>query len=326
MGLISEGVSVLFVSNMGDDSISVIDMRCRREKCKIQLIPFTDRYGKSGSLKRKPMMGPHSIKIDKSGKNLYCANCFDDSISIVDIEDLTVKETFSAGSHPNDLVFNQDESYLYVTNGDSDSVSVIDMPTKKIITQVPVGVMPHGICMSPDGEYVYTANMDSSTISIIDTWSNSKVACLKVGKCPIEVAASSDGKFLFVICSFLGSDRNGMISVISTGSYRILKSIDTGQIPIQMLQTADGKHAYVTNMGSNDLSIIDLSKLEAIRRINLWGSMPRGITMDENGSIYVTNNEDNTVSSINMECWELSYNIGVGKEPTSISYLRRINQ
>jgi YVTN family beta-propeller protein len=311
---------------MGDDSISVVDLKSTKEKSRVHLIPFTDKYGKPGSLVRKPMMGPHSIKIDKSGKNLYCANCFDDSISVIDVEKLEVKETFTAGSHPNDMVFNTDETFMNVTNGDSNSVSVIDMSCKRIITQVSIGVMPHGICISPDGEFVYAANMDSSSISIIDTWSNSKVACLKVGKCPVEVSLSQDGRFLFVVCSQLGSERNGVISILSTSSYRLIKNIDVGLIPIQMLQTKDGKYAYVTNMGSNNLCVIDLSRFEVVKKINLWGGMPRGIVMNEEGTVFITNNEDNNVSVIKSESWELLCNIGVGKEPTSMSYMKRISR
>lgn len=316
----------LVVSNMGDDSISVIDINNRRERCRISLVPFQDRYGKPGSLIRRPMMGPHSIKLDKSRENLYVVNCFDDSISVIDTKSWTMKENFFAGNHPNDMVFNIDESYIYVTNGDSDSVSIIDTSSRRIIAQVSVGIMPHGICISPDGEFIYTANMDSGSISIIDTWSNSKVSCIRVGKCPVEVRTSADGRFLYAVCSYLGNDRNGEIAIISASNLRILKNIEVGKIPVQIWQARDGRHIYVTNMGSNDLSIIDLNRFEVAGKINYAGNMPRGIVMDDEGRIFITSSEENTVNIIKQGASIIEYFIGTGKEPTSILYTCRAIQ
>lgn len=312
----------LFVSNFGEDSISVVDVAERKQQCKIQLTPVKLRYGETGGSIRKPIIGPHSIKCGMDSRFIYSVNCFDDSISIIDTCSMKAVESFFAGNHPNDMAFGNDDSYAYVTNGDSDSVSIIDMSGRKIIAQVSVGIMPHGICISPGGEYVYVANMDSSTVSIIDTWSNSKVLCIRVGKCPTDVVPSIDGKYIFAVCSYLGNDRNGVVSVISTHNYSVIKNIEVGMIPVQAGLSADGRCLFVTNMGSNDLYVIDLNRFEVSRVIGL-GNMARGIAVGEDDFIFVSNSEDNNISMIRTDTWQIDCSMEVGNEPTSMLYIKQ---
>ncbi len=311
----------LFVANFGEDTISVIDAYAKKQQHKIVLSHRQQHYTEAGTHLKKSVIGPHSLKCGRDKEYIYSVDCFDDSIAVINTSSMDVEEFFFAGNHPNDMAFSSDDSYIYVTNGDSDSVSVIDALARKIIFQVSVGAMPHGICISPSGEYVYTADMDSNTVSMIDTWSNSKVTCIKVGKCPVEVVPSADGRYVFAICSYLGNDRNGTVSVISTHNYSVIKTIDIGMIPIQGAISNDGRMLFVTNMGSNDVYAIDLNRFEVIRVIES-GNMARGIAIREDGHIFVSNSEDNNLSIIDHVSWEISYNIEVGIEPTSMLYIK----
>lgn len=321
---ITSGVEkLLFVSNMGDDSISVVDIKNRKEMGRISLLPVPDMFGGHSLMSKKSRVGPHSIKTDKANKNLYSINCFDNSISVLDINGCSIEESFFAGSHPNDMVFNIEETYMYVTNGDADSVSIIDVSSKKIIAQISVGVMPHSICISPDGEYIYVSNIDSSSISILDTWSNSKVSCVKVPKCPVGVLTSRDGRFLYVACSYPGSDKNGVVSIISTNNYRIIKNVEVGIFPVQLCLSGNGRNLYVTNMGSNDISTIDLNMFEEVNRFKTGGNMTRDITVVDEKYIITSNSESNNLSVIKKDIWKNMYNIEVGLEPTSMLYINK---
>lgn len=311
---------VIFVANMGEDSISVIDVNSRNEIDRIVLPPVVGGTVKINRNSKKPRVGPHSLRIDGRMENLYCVNSYDDSISVIDANKHIVKETFFAGSHPNDMALSKDESFAYVTNGDSDCISIIELTSKRIIGQISVGPMPHGVCISPDKEYIYAANMDSDSISIIDTWSNSKVACIKVGKRPIEIISSNDGRYLYVTCSNLGFDENGSVAVMSTANYRVIKNIKVGMIPVQMSLAPNGPYLYVSNMGSDDIYIIDLNRFEVKTRITA-GKMARGIIADIDGYIYVTNIQDNNVIVIETEGFKTVDNIEVGIEPTSMLYI-----
>jgi 40-residue YVTN family beta-propeller repeat len=309
---------LLLVANTGDDSISFVDTGKVKEIYRLSLLCSSFR------IEKKTAIGPHCIIADKNFNNIYTANSFNDSISEINIRDMVIKNTFFAGCHPNEAVFSKDGDYLYISNGDSNSISIISMEDRKITTQISVGSFPHGICTSPNGEYIYTANMGSDCITVIDTWSNSKMLCIRVGEGPTEIMSSNDGRFLYVTCSFLGCDRNGTIAVISTSNFRVIKQIEVGILPSGMYLSEKKEKLYVSNMGNNELSVIDLKRFEIANRKKL-GNMAKGIVSDGRGNIFVANSEDNNVYVIKEENLEIVNNIEVGNEPTSMLYIDRFN-
>lgn len=316
MSRIEDMNKILLVTNMGDDSVSIIDITRHMESGRIQL------DDEKMHISKKPVIGPHSIVMSKDMGWIYTVNSFNNTVSVIDANSYKVDHSFFAGSRPCDMVFNSDGTYAYVTNGDSDSISIIDIKEMKIICQVSVGSMPHGICISPKGEFVYTANMGGNSITVIDTLSNSKIFCIKTGEQPLEIEASPDGKFLYVTCSFLEHDKRGTVSIISTNNNRVIKNIEVGMIPAGMYISQSTQNMYVANTGSNDICIIDLSRFEVARRIRA-GNMARGIISDEEGHIFITNGEDNTVSVVDEKSGETTDIIGTGSEPASMLYVNR---
>lgn len=323
MACIENMNKILLVTNMGDDSISIIDLTEHRKAGRIYL-GASAHAGETIRTLKKPAVGPHSIVMDKNMGRIYTVNSFSNTVSVIDMNSLEVIDSFFAGSHPNDMVFNSDGTCAYVTNGDSDSVSIIDMEEMKIICQVSVGSMPHGICISPGGEFAYTADMGGDSISVIDVWSNSKIFCIKTGEQPLEIETSADGKFLYVTCSFLEHDERGTVSIISTNNNRVIKNIEVGMIPAGMYISHRTQSMYVANTGSNDIYIIDLNRFEVTKKIRS-GNMARGIISDEEGHIFITNGEDNTVSVIDEKSGEITEIYETGIEPTAMLYINRVN-
>jgi len=312
---------VVFVSNMGEDSISVINLKTMSEDIRIYLLPEGGDSDKGSILLKKPRIGPTNLKID-SKENLYSVNCYDDSISIIDTCNHVVKDTFFVGNYPNDMVFGSDESFMYVTNGDSNCVSIIESLSKKIIGQIPSGPMPQGMCISPDGEYIYVANMGDDSITVIDTWSNSKVSCIGIGTCPNRVIASADGKYIYVTCSSQGYDINGFILVLSTQNLGIIKRIEVGKMPSQMAISKDNNCLFVSNMGSGDIYIIDLNRLQVKNKIRA-GNMSGGIDKIDGNYIIVANNQDNNISLIDLKYLKVLKSIKIGMEPTSVLFINK---
>ena len=306
----------LFVSNMGEDSISAIDIENNKEYKKIHLSPLEGAHSK-----KRLLVGPHSIKIDTKKENIYSVNCYDNSVSIIDLKSYTVIDSFFAGIHPNDMAFSIDGEYAYITNCDSDSISIIDMSSLRLIAQVPVGMMPHGIAISPDGEYIYTVDMGSGSISIIETWSHCRISSIKVGECPMDILTSKDGRFLYVVCSFSGYGRLGAVAIISTKNYKVIKLIEVGDTPTQVVLSDDNCYLYVTNIGSGDLYTIELDSF-SIGHIVKTGNMARGIAKGED-VIYVANSGSNSISVIQNDKsnFNIIKTIEAGIEPTSMVYV-----
>jgi YVTN family beta-propeller protein len=77
-------------------------------------------------------------------------------------------------------------------------------------------------------------------------------------------------------------------------------TIPVGQDPGTISCTNDGSLAYVSNLKSNTVSVIDLAAKTCIQTIPV-GAEPTGLAALDNGMLYVANLKDNTVSVIDVK-------------------------
>jgi len=47
--------------------------------------------------------------------------------------------------------------------------------------------------------------------------------------------------------------------VVDLKTLKVTKTIDVGKVPSEIVMSKDGKKAYVSNNGSNDISVINLA-------------------------------------------------------------------
>jgi YVTN family beta-propeller protein len=78
-------------------------------------------------------------------RRLLVTNRVSNSVSIIDMNTLSVLETFAVPGGPDCMELTADGKELWVTSRWIKKVTVIDMDTRKIKTQIPVGRSPHGI-------------------------------------------------------------------------------------------------------------------------------------------------------------------------------------
>jgi len=82
-------------------------------------------------------------------------------------------------------------------------------------------------------------------------------------------------------------------------------------MPFGAALSPDGERIYISNAGSNDISVIDLKNNKGLAHISV-GSNPRGIAVTPNGSlIFVNNVLDGTVSVIDAQSLEVMRTVKV---------------
>jgi YVTN family beta-propeller protein len=87
-----------------------------------------------------------------------------------------------------------------------------------------------------------------------------------------------------------------------------------------LLNIADAApFAYITNSGSNTVSVIDTATNQATATVNV-GNGPYGVALSPDGTtVYVTNQNANTVSVINATTNTVTATVPVGNRPTGIA-------
>jgi YVTN family beta-propeller protein len=157
--------------------------------------------------------GPDSLVLSADARTLYCANVYDNNISVIDTGTGTVRATITHESiiGPFTIALTPDGRFLYVANygnplyparTDNNTVTVFDTATNtvaKVITVGSAGSSPSGIAFTPNGKYAYVTNYeDAGTVSVVDVAAGAMVQTLNVGKLPSQVAIDPAGTYAYV--------------------------------------------------------------------------------------------------------------------------------
>ncbi|MGH3921466.1 MAG: YncE family protein [Pseudonocardiaceae bacterium] len=134
---------------------------------------------------------------------------------------------------------------------------MIDTTTNTVIATIPVGNDPTLMAVAPNGSRVYVANSNSDTVSVIDTATNTVIATIRVGKIEVAsgVAVAPNGRYVYVSNLDLATGTVGVLSVIDTVTNTLVTATPAG--PKTGFVAVTTRNVYVTNVGSNTVSVID---------------------------------------------------------------------
>lgn len=165
--VLEEERNLLFVSNMEDESISVID------------------YINSKEIKRiKVENTPMKISISKNNKYLYvCISNLgydkNGSIGIIELNSLELIRKVNVGLSPVDLF--EDDNYIYVSNLCDGSISIVNLNELKEERKIIVGGMPRGIVKIK--ENIFVGDYLNGKLNIIGI-DDKKIKVIPLGKEP----------------------------------------------------------------------------------------------------------------------------------------------
>src|SRR6267143_1623793 len=144
-----------YVSNNGDNSVSVIDTSTNRPIATVEV----------GGM-------PSGVAVTPDGTRVYVTNSGNTTVSVIDTSNNTVVATVEGMLFPFDVAVKPDGTRVYATNSGYPTVSVIDTSSNTIVATVPVAGYPHGVAVNPTGTQAYVVTNDSNRVSVIDTSTN----------------------------------------------------------------------------------------------------------------------------------------------------------
>lgn len=201
-------------------------------------------------------------------------------------------------------VYGQEQSteFILILNKSGDTAWQIDAHSGIKIKEYRTGDAPHEIAVSPDNSRAIITNYGSdkpgNTLTILDLNNRTIDKTISLGKYqrPHGVQWFSDGSRAVVTAE---SQQAVLIVDINTGT--ILSSIGTNQKVSHMVALGPRqKKAFVTNLGSASLSILDLEEKKSSRIIKT-GKGAEGISVvPHRREVWITNRGANTVSIIDI--------------------------
>ncbi len=149
MVLPTKDARTIFTSNIGSDSVSVI------------------QQGSGGSWTQTVIAvgkGPEGIDLSPNGRELWSAHSRDGGVSIIDVATKKVAQTINVGTRrSNRIKLTPDGKFALISDLDAGDLVVLDATARKEIRRLPLGKQPEGILITPDGARAFVAVIDLKT-------------------------------------------------------------------------------------------------------------------------------------------------------------------
>ena len=147
---------------------------------------------------------------------------------------------------------------LYVGNSRGDDISIVDMASLKVTGVIKAADRVHGICLQADGRRLFATVETDHTLRIIDTATRQTVGTVRVSGRPNQCAVTPDGKYVAVPI------RDGdSVDIVDVAQQKIVKTLPIKE-PHNALNTGSNRYIYVSSMGSHEIDLIDLKKMDFI--------------------------------------------------------------
>jgi YVTN family beta-propeller protein len=269
-----------YVGNFKDNTVSVIDTATGTV---VATLPVAT--------------GPHGMTQTPDGRTVYISGEGSSQVSVIDTASNRVVATLEVGKTPHGLAMTPDGRILLVGVYGEDRVAFFDTATRTLLGSAAVA-KPHTIAVRPDGKVAYVASQEPGKFAlvVVDLATRGVLRSIALDKAPRDPEFAADGHALYFTLAgvnavqVLDPANDTVVAQIATGAsphiasvFRgasvgtvvvqgpgelllfdpatnaPLRAVAVGKQPHWVAATADGKKAYVTNEGSNDVTVIDLA-------------------------------------------------------------------
>lgn len=194
-------------------------------------------------------------------------------------------------------------------SAENTTIQIINTFPKEIAGSFNVAVAdPSALAVNRDCSTAYIADASANKVFVVSVPGGQVRAEIAVGKKPIALARATHNHDLYVV----NSD-DGTVSVINTQTNAVKVTVKVGSQPSAIALYSQGAHnrAFVTNRGSNTISIIDINDDPANEnRYKVIATVPTGpaptAIATNVGSwlgdmyAYFVNQGDNTISRVTI--------------------------
>ncbi|MBI4114263.1 MAG: hypothetical protein HY445_00280 [Candidatus Niyogibacteria bacterium] len=290
--VVDEEKNLIYVTNLGSDTITVIDGATQKPIKKI-----------------KVNLAPHNIFLDKKTKKLYVISPPDGSIAIVDTRnpDYPAK-TVKIDGQARGGAINSRTNTFYVSNTTKATLEVLDMAREEFVSTISFPAKSFPLISSIDEErnIIYTALYGGSSVAVTNGATNKIEKQIPVGQNPIWVKHIPQIDRVFVTV-----EGEKKVLVIDPKTREIIQSIEMDGIPYRIFFDRKTNYVYINFRNGSDVAVLTTEENSSRYRILKKTAIPFLGTTDwryhmvvENrvtNLAYFTSGVDNTVDVVKIE-------------------------
>lgn len=192
----------------------------------------------------------------------------------------------------------------------SATISILNTTSSSQIGSLFTSSSPLSVGVTPNGQYAYVSHSGSGYIAVISSASNSVVGSINDVNGPYGIAATPNSNLILVAnnaansVSFIDTTTNKYVTNVSLGS---------GLTPSYVAISQNYPYnAYVSDSGSNEVSVIDYSSQSLSSQIAV-GADPTYMSVSPDGNtLYVSDTGSNDLAVINTQSNSLITKIALG--------------
>ncbi len=278
---VNEKTNRIYVSNQGDDTVSVING-------KTYTVVATIPVGKA----------PNGIAVNPITNKIYVANLNSGTVSVIDGFNFKVK-TIRTASIPSKVAVNSVTNRVYVTlENFTGGLAVIDGKAGKLLTTVPLPPFPLSLNVNATNNRIYIADFlcGCGQISVVDGLTNKLRKTLSVpGASELDgVALNSAQQVIYA------TDEKSGFYVVNQKTGQVLGPLSDLSSPNEVAAIPKTSLAVEPDTGSNNAVFIDTSSMAVTMELPV-GNFPTGVAVDSSKHrVYVVNRDDGTLSVISL--------------------------
>ena len=246
-----------------------------------------------------PYEAPHDVEYDPAADLIYAGVERGEAgngilvISAATREIVTVIGLQAPNAHW--MAVTPDGAKAYVTHKEAQVVSVVDLRARRQVGEVPAPSGAEEVDCSPDGRFAFVATpMMSLVINVsqgqlnkavpppgtpapglvkIDVETDEAVGRLEFEEYLSALRVAPDGRVLVTEFRFPSPDgpsgpAPGRVHVVEPERLELLASIEVDELPFTTRFSADGRTAFVANLKTGSVSVLDLDRYVVTARLD----------------------------------------------------------
>ena len=259
-----------YVSSESEDVLDIVD---RASSKIIRRVPLGRR--------------PNNVAITPDGRRVYICIRQESWVDVVDTVSMEKVKSIPVGRGPHNVYMTPDGKHMLATSMGDNRLTLIDISAEKVAREIPLPGVPRPLAMDPPANaapqrlFVQLSNLHGFVS--VDYATGEVKDKILLPEAPHDAKPLIPQTFshgigvtpgrtqLWVTSLLLNS-----VSVFSMPDLKRVATIETGRGPDWLTFTPDGKRVYVSNAGSNSVSVIDTGSFKELTRIAV-GKIPKRI-------------------------------------------------
>ena len=228
---------------------------------------------------------PNHLAISPDGRRVYVTVVSGNYVDVFDPATHALVDSVDVGTGPHDIEVSRDGKTVYVGLIRGTDVTVFDAATNRVLRKIPFGANVRPIALSHDETRLYVQLSQYYGFVVADPRTGKILRRLdmpmpKGARTPDTLPVTTnhglritaDGKYLIA-----NGSMTDLVGIYSLPDLHLVATVPVGRDPNWVTLTPDGRRVFISNRGSDDVSVIDLASHKEVGRVKV-GKYPQRMT------------------------------------------------